>query len=263
MSRTRGPILIAISLLLGGGAAFVANQLVQQRAAPGAAGMSVVVAATEIPFGTKVEARHLRVIEMPPGSAPSGVFHDPALVVGRVSTGTMLPGELLLSSRLVAHESGSALSAVVEPTMRALTVRVDDVVGVAGFLLPGNRVDVLASRKQERNVATTETILQNVKVLAVDQTAATDKNEPVVVRAVTLEVTPGQAEVLVRHKEEGSLQLTLRNPLDDAVPSMAAAEPPPAGPVARRSVRAPVVIERAPSVTVIRGTQVKEQAANL
>jgi pilus assembly protein CpaB len=221
-----------------------------------------VVAATEIPFGTKVEARHLRVIHMMSGTAPRGVFADPGDVVGRVSTGTVLPGELLLASRLVAHESGSALSAVVEPNMRALSVRVDDVVGVAGFLLPGNRVDVLASRKVDQNRATTETILHNVKVLAVDQTAATDKNQPVVVRAVTLEVSPTQAEILVRHKEEGTLQLTLRNPLDDLVPALVASEPV-AAPAPKRVVRGPVAIEHVPGVTVIRGTQVKEQAANL
>ncbi len=260
MSRTRGPVLIVLSLLLGIGAAYVANNWVQRRtAATDTAQVAVVVAATEIPFGTQVEARHLRVIQMMPGTAPDGVFHDPASVVGRVSTGTVLAGELLLASRLVAHESGSALSAVVAPSMRAVTVRVDDVVGVAGFLLPGNRVDVLASRKLEPTHAATETILHNVKVLAVDQTAATEKNQPVVVRAVTLELSPSQAEVLVCHKEEGSIQLTLRNPLDDTVPAVAAVEPAPV----KRAVRGPVAIERPPGVTVIRGTQVKEQSATL
>jgi pilus assembly protein CpaB len=257
-----------LSLLLGIGAAYVANNWIQRRAAAtDETQTSVVVAATEIPFGTKVEARHLRVIRMMPGSEPRGVFHDPATVVGRVSTGTLMAGELVLESRVVTHESGSALSAVIEPSMRALTVRVDDVIGVAGFLLPGNRVDVLASRKIEQNRATTETILRNVKVLAVDQTASTDKNQPVVVRAVTLEVTPAQAEIIVRHKEEGALQLALRNPLDDLLPQVAASEPA-AGPMTvpeppRRAVARPVAPARVPGVTVIRGTEVKEQAAIL
>ncbi len=104
--------------------------------------------------------------------------------------------------------------------MRAITVRVDDVVGVAGFLLPGNHVDIVAARKQNDR-ATTETILMDINVLAVDQTSNQDKNEPVVVRAVTLEMTPKQAEILVRAREEGRIQLTLRNPTDDAVPSAA------------------------------------------
>ena len=119
--------------------------------------------------------------------------------------------------------------------MRAVTVRVDDVVGVAGFLLPGNRVDVVASRLDQRTrLATTETILTNLKVLAVDQTASTDKNEPVIVRAVTLEMTPDQSEAIVKAKEEGTIQLTLRNPNDSSVPVAKAAEPAPA----------PVVVSR-------------------
>jgi pilus assembly protein CpaB len=270
MSRKSGPILIVVSVLLGIGAAWVANDWIRDRTtASTAAKASVVVAATEIPFGTKVEARHVRLIEMVPGSEPSGVFRDPQQVIGRVSTGNVLPGELLLAPRFVTHESGSALSAMVDQRMRAVTVRVDDVVGVAGFLLPGNRVDVLASRRVEQNRATTETILQYVKVLAVDQTAATEKNEPVVVRAVTLEVTPAQAEVLVRHEEEGSLQLTLRNPLDDMevplvadVSRVAVPPPVPASPPPRRVV-ARAAPPREPPVTVIRGTQVRDQAATL
>jgi pilus assembly protein CpaB len=146
--------------------------------------------------------------------------------------------------------------------MRAVTVRVDDVVGVAGFLLPGNRVDVVASRLDQRTrLATTETILTNLKVLAVDQTASTDKNEPVIVRAVTLEMKPDQSEAIVKAKEEGTIQLTLRNPNDSSVPVAKAAEPAPA----------PVVVSRpaAPSgpphalVTVIRGTVVDTTKAKL
>jgi pilus assembly protein CpaB len=130
------------------------------------------------------------------------------------------------------------------------------VIGVAGFLLPGNRVDVLAARREAGRRAMAETILSDVKVLAVDQTAATEKNEPVIVRAVTLEVSPAQAEVLVKAKEEGSIQLTLRNPLDEEV---VVAEAPEAAPE-------PVPVSAPPrkrSVTVIRGTDVtkaKEQS---
>jgi pilus assembly protein CpaB len=130
---------------------------------------------------------------------------------------------------------------------------------VAGFLLPGNRVDVLAARLETGRRATAETILRDVKVLAVDQTAATEKNEPVIVRAVTLEVNPAQAEVLVKAKEEGSIQLTLRNPLDDEV-FVAEVAPPPAPAPVRRVVAPPAPRQR--SVTVIRGTDVsttKEQ----
>ena len=130
------------------------------------------------------------------------------------------------------------------------------VVGVAGFLLPGNRVDVLASRiENSTRRAITETILKNIKVLAVDQTASTDKNEPVIVRAVTLEMAPDQSEALVKAKEEGTIQLTLRNPL--AKEEIIVEEPPPA-PVAR-PVSRPAPRRAAPrdtTITIIRGTNV-------
>ncbi len=253
MSRRRGPMLIVLSLVLATGAAWVANQWVQARTAvPGVQRTrttTVVVAAMDLPFGTKIEARHLNTIQMLPGSEPAGSYHALADVEGKVARAALLRGEILLEGRFADQGNGSTLAAVVEKDMRAVSVRVDDVVGVAGFLLPGNRVDVLGSRDLTGHEAQTETILENVRVLAVDQTAATEKNEPVVVRAVTLEVTPPQAEVLVKWKEQGSIQLTLRNPLDEKVQ-------PRVEKVAEAPKPAPKVAPRAPTVTVIRGTEV-------
>jgi pilus assembly protein CpaB len=145
--------------------------------------------------------------------------------------------------------------------MRALTVRVNDVIGVAGFLLPGNRVDVLSSRKDTSRRAVTETILRNIKVLAVDQTASTEQNEPVIVRAVTLEMTPAQAEVLVKARTEGEIQLTLRNPLDQQPETEPEPEPEPkpaTKPVVAQSAapKSRPVSSRPTTVTVIRGTKV-------
>jgi pilus assembly protein CpaB len=125
------------------------------------------------------------------------------------------------------------------------------------FLLPGNRVDVLSSRKTTDRRAVTETILRNIKVLAVDQTASTEQNEPVIVRAVTLEMTPQQAELLVKARSEGEIQLTLRNPLDDIVepepePELVA-QPAPPKPVVNRATTTP---PPSTTVTVIRGTKV-------
>lgn len=160
-----------------------------------------------------------------------------------------------MEQRFAEHAAGSTLAAIVGKNMRAVTVRVNDVVGVAGFLLPGNRVDVLASRKEKRR-AHTETILQDIKVLAVDQTTSTDKNDPVIVRAVTLEMTPKQAEKLVKGREEGTIQLALRNPLDDSVVVEEQEEPPAPKPqVIKRARRAPTTT----TITVIRGTEVKKQ----
>jgi pilus assembly protein CpaB len=254
MVRGRGPLLIVLSLMSAIGAAWVANQWVQARSVVPEVNLTatVVTASMDIPFGTVIEARHLATIPMLRGSVPGGSFASVKEVEGKVTRAALLSGEILLAGRFADAAAGSTLAAVVERNMRAMTVRVDDVVGVAGFLLPGNRIDVLGSRDVGNNrEAQTETILQNVRVLAVDQTAATDKNEPVVVRAVTLEVTPEQAEMLVKWKEQGSLQLTLRNPLDESVQ-----EKPKPVPVV---VKASAPKRQAPTITVIRGTDVVNQ----
>ena len=260
MFRKKGLILVALSLVMGFGAAFVANKWVTAQVAVNEedAASSVVAAAMAIPYGTKVESRHLKYIEIPNDAAPTGTFASIDDLTGMVSTAPIARGEILIADRFAAHESGSTLAALVGENMRALSVRVNDVIGVAGFLLPGNRVDVLSSRRGTNRRAVTETILQNVKVLAVDQTATTEKNEPVVVRAVTLEVSPKQAEVLVKARTEGEIQLTLRNPLE----VVAKAEPEPEAkpapkPVTRKAPTRPV--QRDTTITVIRGTQVDKE----
>jgi pilus assembly protein CpaB len=127
---------------------------------------------------------------------------------------------------------------------------VNDVIGVAGFLLPGNRVDILFTKRQSGR-SVTQTILQDIKVLAVDQTASTDKDRPVVVRAVTMELTPAEAETLVKATSEGTLQLTLRNPLDSELVAKKEEEVKKA-PVKKKVRTGSGKV----SVTVIRGTDV-------
>lgn len=260
MANRRGMILVVLSVVMGTAASWTANRWVNARSAAeeGARqGTHVVAAAMAIPYGTKVEGRHLKFVEIPEGIAPTGFFTAVEDVEGRVSTIDIARGEILIADRLVAHDKGSTLAALVSENMRALTVRVNDVIGVAGFLLPGNRVDVLSSRKTTDRRAVTETILRNIKVLAVDQTASTEQNEPVIVRAVTLEMTPKQAELLVKARSEGEIQLTLRNPLDDTrepepeAELVAQVEPPK--PVVKRPASAPPA---STTVTVIRGTKV-------
>ena len=267
MMRRRGGILVALSLMLGLLAAWAANNWVQGRLGGDtdkSGYVNVVAAALDIPYGTKIDSRHLRLIELPSDSVPNGALQEMDAAIDMVSTTDIERGEMLNRSRLAEHEKGSTLAALIDPTKRAITVRVDDVVGVAGFLLPGNHVDVLASRVDVRTKrATTETILRNLKVLAVDQTASTDQDEPVIVRAVTLEMTPGQSEELVKAREEGTIQLSLRNPLEQEV----AAAPPPAAPEVA-PVRAPVVrsAPRQPEsskIQVIRGTRVQNEKARI
>ena len=238
MANGRAVTMITLSLAMGVAAAWMANNWVRRSSAT-----------SEVPMATVVAAEHRRAVRhesrraafegsatCPPSSSPPGSFSTIAEVVDRVAVQPIVPGEILMRERFTESEDGSTLAAMVGEKMRAFTVRVDDVIGVGGFLLPGNRVDVLAARREANQRATADTILRDVKVLAVDQTAATDKNEPVIVRAVTLEVNPEQAEILVKAKEEGSIQLTLRNPLDDEV--FVEAKPPPApAPVVRPAPR--------------------------
>lgn len=259
MTTRRGVLLLGLSLIMGVGAAWVANNWITARLLPSAQADTntdmVVVAAIEIPYGEKVQARHLRTLALPTGSAPEGSGSDPTEFEGRVATTKVQRGEILLQQRFVEHLAGSTLSAIVSPNMRAVSVRVDDVVGVAGFLLPGNRVDVLASRQVDRK-AYADIILSDIKVLAVDQVTSTDKNEPIIVRAVTLEMLPDQAVELVKARQEGKIQLSLRNPLDKSTHVVELAPAPPPEPVKVAVAPRPRPQPQVTRVTVIRGTHV-------
>ena len=267
MAKKRAFMMISLSLALGVVAAWMASNWIQGAGQVQETEMTSVVAASlTIPFGTKVENRHLKILSMPTEYVPPGSFSSIDEVLNRVTVQPIVAGEILMRARFVDYDDGSTLAALVSKNMRAVTVRVDDVIGVAGFLLPGNRVDVLASRQEQNRRASAETILRDIKVLAVDQTAAANNNEPVIVRAVTLEVSPEQAETLVKSREEGSIQLTLRNPLDDE--PMLAEAPPEVTPVVQPKAPTPAPRRVAPPqtrdfpVTIIRGTNVSEAKAS-
>ena len=261
MARGRGPVLIVSSLLLAGGAAWMANKWITARATTSRATTRVLTAAVNLPLGTKIESRHVSSIEMISGQAPAGTFHDLKEVEGKLTTANITPGEMLMAPMFTKEGEGSALASIVSKDKRAVTVRVDDVVGVAGFLLPGNRGDVVATRKDDRSgLVTAETILSNIKVLAVDQTVAPNSKDPVVVRAVTLEVTPADGEILHKGKAMGLIQLALRNPFDESdARRKREPEPEPVKAVASAPIRA-----RAPtpefSITIIRGTNVGHES---
>ncbi|WP_295543037.1 Flp pilus assembly protein CpaB [uncultured Thiohalocapsa sp.] len=262
--QLRGLLMLLISLALAGFAAVAANRWMSERLA--GAGVhedmaGVVAAATEIPFGTKIDETLIKIVELPVDAVPAKAFVEPEAVIGKVAAFTLFNGEILMDGRVAEHVGGSALAAVVAEGKRAITVRVDDVMGVAGFLLPGNRVDVIATRRRGGGGRGTEarTILQNMKVLAVDQTASPDKNAPVIVRAVTLEAWPKEAEEIVRATQEGKVQLALRNPLDG---SRRAPEPVAAATPEATTEPAPAALpptrSRREVVVVIRGTSESE-----
>ncbi len=245
--------LIILAGLLAVAAAWMANDWLENQTKPVQVAktedtVTVMTAALTIPYGHKVEPQHLKQIEMPESVIPNGTVSNPDELIGKVAQTEIIQGEILMAARFSEHAQGSTLASLIEPTKRAITVRVNDVVGVAGFLLPGNRIDILASRVINKR-AYTRTLIEDLKVLAVDQTATTNEKDPVIVRAVTLEVTPAEAERIVTARSEGPIQLSLRNPEDDQV---AKAAPK------KRAVR-PV----STNVTIIRGTSVHNSKVNL
>jgi pilus assembly protein CpaB len=264
MFKQRSVMMFVVAVGLGIGATWMANKWIQARLTPVAKvedkTTPVVVAALEIPFAQKIEPAQLKTVPWPSASVPPGAFTEVAQVEGKIANGTIYPNEVVIEGRVVEHQGGSSLAAMVAASMRAVTVRVNDVIGVGGFLLPGNRVDVIATRKDDNNRRShSQTILQNLRVLAVDQTAASEEDKPVVVRAVTLEMTPKQAERLVKATDEGNVQLALRNPTDESV--LAKAEKKPAEPP---KVAAPAPQEPAfRHVTIIRGVKIDKSQVRL
>lgn len=269
--RRRGVILVVVSLLLGVFAATSANSwlntrlLAEDESDEGK--IFVVAAALPIPYGTKVSSRHLKMVKLSEDAIPVTAVKNMEDVEGFVAKSGIEPNQLILSTSFAEHNEGSTLAALVAPNMRAISVRVNDVAGVAGFLLPGNRVDVISTRGGRRgnSRANASVVLTNIKVLAVDQTTSTDQNEPIIVRAVTLELRPDQALDLSKARIEGEIQLALRNPLDNQVVEEKPATAPvkPAIRPQRVARRAAPKRSTATTIEVIRGTKVQEEKAKL
>lgn len=223
-------LIVLVALFFATIAAFIANNWIQAKTVDvKTEDYPVVIAATDIPFGIKLEDIHIKAIGWPTADVPEGSYQKPEDVVGKIAKNTFYAGEVITNKRISEYLGGSTLSSLISDKFRAVTVRVNDVIGVAGFVLPGNRVDVLATRRisNATNQTETHTILENIKVLAVDQEASPDKEKPAVVRAVTMELQPEQAEKIVDAMQEGTIQLTLRNPLDASKSEKKESKPKP------------------------------------
>lgn len=179
---------------------------------------NVVVAKQEIQLGERITAEHLSLAPIPNGSAPEGAFRKADLLVGRVAITPIGVREVITGIKLAPEGVGAGLSAVIPEGYRAMTVKVDDVVGVSGFVMPGSFVDVVAvilpsSQSGDNQGPISKIVLQNIKVLASGSKIDSPENQrvPAAVKAVTLQVTPEQAEKLVLASNEGKLQLVMRN----------------------------------------------------
>jgi pilus assembly protein CpaB len=179
----------------------------------------VVVATRLLPAGSVVDRASVGLRAMPENMFPPGGYSRIEDVLDRPVTSQIQSGEPVVELRLALKGSGIGLGPLIPPGMRAMAVRVNDVVGVAGFALPGMRVDVLATGKPpNRPDLETQTVLQDILVLAVGQTTATDgKSQPIVAPVVTLLVSPQQAEALTLADGEGRIQLVLRNSTDRTI----------------------------------------------
>lgn len=219
MKNKRAYIVMAVAILFGLAAVIFASRWLLNQ--PGGVGGRIVVAASDISLGQRVRPEMFKLAEWPADSVPKGAFTDPKQLDGRVLKTNILMGEPVVEARLAPVGTQGGLSAVITEGKRALTVRVNDVIGVAGFALPGNYVDVIVSMQRDagpnpnaREQAISKIVLERILVLAVAQEVNRDETKPKVVNAVTLEVTPEQAEKLDLARSVGTLSLALRNQVD-------------------------------------------------
>jgi pilus assembly protein CpaB len=218
--------MLILAVLFGSGAVFVTKLWMDNQrllVTPAEAGLppttTVVVAATSLRFGDQLQNDNLREIPWPNGNVPSGGFETREQILAegeRFVITAIEANEPVLSWKITGPGQRASLSAVVEAGMKAVTIRVNDVLGVAGFVLPGDRVDILLTRSGRRADDDSETsyvdvLLQGVKVLAIDQLADERSDDPQVAKAVTLEVDTEQAQKLTLAANVGQLSLALRN----------------------------------------------------
>jgi pilus assembly protein CpaB len=217
--NSRVTAILVIALLLSGSVTYLVYRVMAKKAAsPAVASTPVVVAATNLAIGTIIKDGDLKTSAWS-GAVPKGSVTTKESIIGRGVIAPIYEGELIMDSRLAAVGAGGGLAATIPPGMRAVAVRVNDIVGVAGFVVPGMNVDVLISGippgPQMTGGAKVKTILQNIQVLSAGQNYQKDaEGKPVVVPVVNLLVTPEQAELLSLASNETRIQLVLRNPLD-------------------------------------------------
>ncbi|MBC8736462.1 Flp pilus assembly protein CpaB [Paraburkholderia sp. UCT31] len=221
MKNSRALVMLTIAVLAGLAAVSFASRWLLQTSS--GAVTSVAVASSEISLGQPLNQNLIHLVSWPTSSVPPGAFADGKALEGRVLLTSLAPGEPVLESKLAPQGTKGGLSAVIGEGNRAITVRVNDVVGVAGFALPGNYVDVIVNTQQTNKTDTPQSIskivLEKILVLAVAQQVSRDDTAPKVVNAVTLEVTPEQAEKLDLARSVGTLSLVLRNQVDKQTPS--------------------------------------------
>ena len=249
MKNRRALLMMALAVVFGLAAVALASRWLL-RQTPGAAN-KIVVAALDVNLGQRLTPEMLKQIDWPADSLPRGALGDSSKLVGRVLRNSVLRDEPLSEAKLAPVGTLGGLSALISEGKRAITVRVNDVVGVAGFALPGNFVDIIVNT-QANDSAISKIVLERILVLAVAQEVGRDETKPRVVNAVTLEVTPEQAENLDLARSVGTLSLVLRNQVDPRPGTTDGATkgtllgvhgmPPPVAPVSSATLAAPAML---------------------
>jgi pilus assembly protein CpaB len=263
--------MVVIAIVLAFGAVIVASNWVSKQAS--VATSKVVVAAKDLDLGTRLAPELLKTVDWPTASLPEGAVQDPKTLDTRVIKTSLLRGEPVMESKLAPLGAKGGLSAGLGEGKRAITVRVNEVIGVAGFALPGNYVDIIVNTVDETvkteamNKTVSKIVLEQILVLAVAQEASRDETKPRVVNAVTLEVTPEQAETLDLARSVGTLSLVLRNQVDTSPVDTAGATKQnllkgaeaPQTPEAKTIVRKVVVYRKSPAPVAPAKEPAKEQ----
>lgn len=219
MKGRRAFLMLGLAVVLGLAAVLLASRWLLRQAAPST--VRIAVAAADVGLGQRLAPEMVALADWPGGSLPAGAQRELAALHGRVLKASVQRGEPVTEAKLAPAGTLGGLSALITEGKRAITVRVNDVVGVAGFALPGNFVDILVHAPGEGGnggnggaAALSKIVLERILVLAVAQEVARDDTKPRVVNAVTLEVTPVQAEQLDLARSVGMLSLVLRNQVD-------------------------------------------------
>jgi pilus assembly protein CpaB len=217
MNRNRLLTIGFLALALGALVSLTVYQKLQGRAtADNRPGVDVVLATSDLPVGSKIEDKDIKVVRFPTGDLPPRVYNQKSQVIGR---GVVLPiaqGEFVLPAKLAGANAGYGMPSLIPPGMRAVSVRVNEVVSVANFVQPGTRVDVLLTGNPNgANEQQTTTVLENVAVLATGQKLERNAaGEASATSVITLLVSPDDAQKLTLAGNQGHIQLTLRNPID-------------------------------------------------
>lgn len=219
MRNTRALTMIGVALFLALAAVVVAAQWIAGQSAGNS--NKVAVALLDISMGARITPELVQMVDWPANSVPPGAATDAKALEGRITRANVQRGEPITEAKLAPAGTQGGLSSVVAEGKRAMTVRVNDVVGVAGFALPGNYVDILVNTQSDSNgdhlareQAISKIVLERILVLAIAQESSRDDTKPKVVNAVTLELTPDQVEKLDLARSVGTLSLVLRNQID-------------------------------------------------